>query len=140
MSEYACKHCGGVEFYAEVTVSGWCEGFIDRNHRGNLSFERDGSAQDTEFESVDRIVCNGCRKGSYRVEDLVVATASTTGAVCGRCDHQHHEHPYPEGLSPADGDTRPKMRCTHEGCDCHDYYDPEPFSGYLVPRDPALAA
>lgn len=141
MSEFACKHCGGTDFYAEVTATGWRDCFIERSERGRLTVEMDGPLEDVEHESTERIVCNGCRRGAFRVDDLVVATASATGALCGRCEHPLHEHPFPEGLKPADGDKRPKMRCTHESCDCHDYYDPEPFSTYLIPRDPkALVA
>lgn len=123
-----CKHCGGEDFHAEVSARGWVDStgvFLEDN--GKPHFEPNGRVQDTWDYDIDNYVCSNCEKTHFRLEQLVIPAPRPDGepiAPCGRCDHGRAEHPeIPSMRTRQLGLERGPMRCTHEGCDCHDYYD-----------------
>lgn len=124
-----CKHCGGKDFYAEVTVTGYIDVVVTMGDDGRPSYEEDGYVRDmdTHDHDVEDWHCNACGKSSFRLAELVVAAppSDTPIAPCVRCEHGRTEHPE-LGWNPAATPhyTRGPMPCDHEGCDCHDYFDP----------------
>lgn len=127
---WVCKHCGGGDFYADVTVSGWVDGDVVGDGRGKPQFESSGRVEvDAYDHEVEKYVCNGCRADAWRLEQLVVpapAASDAPIAPCGRCDHGRAEHPERRASALRErGFERGPMPCTHEGCDCHDFYDRE---------------
>lgn len=127
--DLVCKHCGSGDFYADVTVSGWIDGDVVIGDDGRPRFDSQGHVEVDSYErDIDQYVCNACRRSASRLTDLVVRAPGESKPIapCGRCDHGRHEHP--ERMSKRNRDmgyTRGPMPCTHDGCDCHDYYDRE---------------
>jgi hypothetical protein len=110
-----------------VRGSAWVDGDVVFAADGRPQFDGGRILEDVEAELdyVERYVCNGCRRSSARIEDLVVAAgAEDVGAACGRCDHGRFEHPeLPSKRIKQGRYTRGPMPCDHDGCDCHDFYD-----------------